>query len=319
MLRTFTLLLSLLLFTCVRAQTVEPESLLSPGTLMVIFGDGEWRVEIASAEEFEVREYVTGERARRFPNRYRNHEQIRGSNRYDLRMIHRLVLELQQRGWKLTGTDYSQSTRRSESIAVSEVHRERLLYHFMVPVRRSVLPQPTTTAEVLLGAEVDPRNQQRLRGQLVRNTDGTRSLVIEKLTNRGWGETYRLHDAGPLASDVADRIRSIRLSDDQLSIGVELANGKYRYTFRESTNQGYYLAGGRYQSGQDCGLLEYTFTMLQTSDAQINGFRRAADCRGSEPAIPFVESRPLSRTWLQDFNPGSYRIELEEPVGTLIF
>ena len=328
--RLLTLLFLSLVCTCARAQvngitppaatTASPDDMiLTTGLVAVTFGDEEWTAEISSPNRYEVRRYVTARLARQRPQRYQFHEVVSSSLRYDLRMVHRLIAELQQEGWQLTGSDYGQSNLVNPVLGDEDVFRERLFYHFRVPLSRSEVPMRRTVANQTLAATVAEEIQDRLRGSLVSNTDGTYGLIIEEFRNRQWRRAYTMNGAGILAPGTVENIKQLHLDANGLRIELSRPEGLYRYSFRGTPRQGYYLLQSWHQRTGNCGLLEYNVILGEGAAAQVTGYRRPDDCAGTEKPTAFATSHPVQRPWLRDFNPGSYRIELPPPFEQLTF
>jgi len=122
-----------------------------------------------------------------------------------------------------------------------------------------------------------------------------------------------------LSKDVVKRIRNISASKDKLSFRVEMPNGNYDYHFIRGGGNGYYFGGLHFVSKEDCGMVQYNLRLLQTVDGWLTGFYQPEPCV-SEAQLQQVNGQyPIQRTWLQDFIPGTQRIEVEDTKQVLFY
>lgn len=313
MLKHLSLLFLTLLCTGASAQTTNTPQMGS-GSLVVNFGDDVWFVTISSATDSEYHRFVTRSRYLKTPDRYDGYVVLPDQGRHDLRMVHRLVDQLETKGWQLVDSDHTSSLAADE---YSNYQKERMFFRFRAPLEPPSL-LGGGDAEMVLAAKADVNDVTPQRGGILLEADGNYVLLVEQAAGALWQEKFRLSDTGLLSEDMVKRIGEIILTPGGLTMVVGLETGDYRYTF-EFYDGEYLLTGLRFKSESDCGILAYNSNVTPSSRYQASGYYRPEPCADMKEAKTFYSRENLARISLSSFVPGNRRIDLSKQGGTIFY
>ena len=310
MTRTLTLLLLTFLCTCVRAQmTSAVPAGYGTGSVVVNVDRDVIVVTISDARSADVRRFVRQRAHRNAPRRYLGHTVIPNGNFYDLRVVHTVNQELMDKGWILTNVNHLVD-RAEEGIPFS---REYFTYHYRTPP-----PAAPETVTVTEGTPPEPTEavvpealNQRMGATVRRLDDGTYELTVRQVRDGRMTEIYNLTGVGMMTADVMQHLSKLYYDGRQLVFELTPGGENYRYTFREEAGD-FRFNGVRYRSGEDCGLIDYTLSVRGPQEASLVSFFRAPDdCQRAlllNPD-PVIRTVAVDDLWLDNFVPGSYRLD----------
>jgi hypothetical protein len=311
-----TLLFLSLLCTCVSAQKIAPSLPAGSGSMIVDIGTGVWEVSISSETLHQTHKFVSEKRYRESPGSYAGYEIVKSSERYDLRMIHKLVNQRLAAGWQLL------STKHSLGVAVLDydqlVQPEVIYYAFSVPDSSTGVVAESKSTLVKTATVTGPE-ANKLRGMLLQAADSTFTLLIEEKVGPVWLEYYRLHNAGLVAEDGPSMIESIVINRQHISFNVKLHTGWYRYNFTRWQNKRYFLSGLWFQPNNECGLQSFNAKLSSGVVAICTGHFRRQECIPGEKEVAYEARVEVREAWLDTFVLGTRRIELKSPKATVFY
>jgi len=185
----FTLLLLILLCTCGRAQNPEPTRMGS-GSLVVSFEPEAWIVTVSSASYRAYHYFVTKSQYKAFPQEYKGFTIIPDQDRYNLGMVHYLIDELEDKGWKFLRSNHTIGLSESEFNRSVE---EKMYFSFRAP-RKKVATPGRDSAEMVLPATLLKNDLVKMRGGILKAPDGQYFLRVEEAVGAQWLEKFKLSD-----------------------------------------------------------------------------------------------------------------------------